>query len=491
MNNRLPSRIRDAAALLPVLLLDAAIVAASYAAALALRFDGDVPGASVRFFAQAAPFIVAAHLVANFLFRIYRTSWKYAGMLDAVNIAVSIGAVSVLLFGINVFLNPRHIPLTVNVVAPALMVLAMGAVKFWPRLWASRNPFGGYDAGVKNVLIVGAGHTGQLLAREFLQNRRWQYRPVGFVDDDRRLRGVRIHSVTVLGDRHDIPLICERRRVDLVALAIPSAGGKVVRDIVGIVQSAGVQVRTVPALRALVHGQAHGVQLREVTVDDLLGRAQVEIDAEMCAAALRGKPVLITGAGLFALPPLDAMRHPYTFAAVATFLLAVVAALGWASLDLSKRRRAGFSVVALALLETAGPGIVVREAPRGLPPVYERLLTLPPGAALDVPVLDADTLLWAARHGRPVVNGAGAFTPLYTATLHRQVRNHWLRRTPTDVDASKPAEFLRRAFDARYVILPTGRRHGLWALAFAFDRSRGFRLVAEVEDGDRIYEVVR
>lgn len=299
MNDRLPSRIRDAAALLPVLLLDAAIVAASYAAALALRFDGDVPGESVRFFAQAAPLIVAAHLVANFLFRIYRTSWKYAGILDAVNLAVSIGAVSVFLLGINVFLNPRHIPLTVNVVAPALMVLAMGAVKFWPRLWASRNPFGGYDAGVKNVLIVGAGHTGQLLAREFLQNRRWQYRPIGFVDDDRRLRGVRIHSVTVLGDRLDIPLICERRRVDLVALAIPSAGGKVVRDIVGIVQSAGVQVRTVPALRALVHGQAHAIELREVTVDDLLGRAQVEIDAEMCAAALRGKPVLITGAAGF------------------------------------------------------------------------------------------------------------------------------------------------------------------------------------------------
>ena len=97
MSDRLPRRIRDAVALLPLLALDAAIVAASYAAALALRFDGDVPGDSVRFFAQAAPFIVAAHLVANFLFRIYRTSWKYAGMLDAVNIAVSIGAISVLL----------------------------------------------------------------------------------------------------------------------------------------------------------------------------------------------------------------------------------------------------------------------------------------------------------------------------------------------------------------------------------------------------------
>jgi len=280
----------------PVLLLDAAIVLAAYAAALALRFDGDVPGQSIRFFAAVSWFIALAYLTGNFFFRIYRTSWKYAGIVDALNIALSIGVVSMILFAINAFLSPRHIPLTVNVVAPALMLIAMGGIKFWPRLWASRNPFAGYDAGVKNVLIVGAGHTGQLLAREFLQNPRWQYRPIGFVDDDRRLRGVRIHAVTVLGDRFDIPEICASRQVDLVALAIPSAGGAVIREVVGIVQSTHVPLRTVPGLRDLVRSESEAAQLREVTVDDLLGREQVEIDADMCAAAIRGKSVLITGA---------------------------------------------------------------------------------------------------------------------------------------------------------------------------------------------------
>jgi hypothetical protein len=196
-------------------------------------------------------------------------------------------------------------------------------------------------------------------------------------------------------------------------------------------------------------------------------------------------------AALFALPPLDSMRHPYTFAAVATFLLATLAGIGWSSLAVSRRRGASALVVTLAILETLGPGLSVRAVAPGLPPVYERLLTLPPGAAVSLPVLDPESLLFAARHGRPVVNGAGAFTPLYTATLDRNVRNHWLRRVPEDVDASKPAEFLKRTFDTRYLILPTGRRHGFWPLAFAFDRSRGFRLVAETEDGDRIYEILR
>lgn len=292
-------RVREFVRIVPVLLLDAAVVIGAWAAALALRFDGDVPSESLRFFAVACGFIALAYLAGNFVFRIYRTSWKYAGIVDALNLALSIALVSILLFAINVFLRPRHIPLTVNFVAPALMLIAMGGMKFWPRLWAARNPFGGYDAGVRNVLIVGAGHTGQLIAREFLQNPRWQYRPIGFIDDDKRLRGVRIHSVTVLGDRFDIPAICADKRVDLVALAIPSAGGAIVRDVVGIVQTTGVPVRTVPGLRDLVRNEAEVVQLREVTVDDLLGREQVDIDAELCAATIRGKSVLITGAAGF------------------------------------------------------------------------------------------------------------------------------------------------------------------------------------------------
>ncbi|MEX2226266.1 MAG: nucleoside-diphosphate sugar epimerase/dehydratase [Dehalococcoidia bacterium] len=291
--------LRNVARSLPDIALDAAVVFAAYAAALALRFDGNVPSESIDFFFVVSPFLAAIHIIGNFFFRIYRTSWKYAGIVDAFNLALSIGVVSIFVFAINAFLNPRHIPLTVNVVAPALMLLAMGGIKFWPRLWASRNPFGGYDAGVKNVLIVGAGHTGQLLAREFLQNPRWQYRPIGYVDDDRRLRGVRIHSVTVLGDRYDLPEICARKRVDVVALAMPSAPGSVIRDIVGIVQSVGLPMRTMPGLRELVRNESQASQLREVTVDDLLGREQVEIDAEMCAAYLRGKSVLITGAAGF------------------------------------------------------------------------------------------------------------------------------------------------------------------------------------------------
>jgi len=280
--------------LLPILVLDAALVVAGYAAALALRFDGDVPAESIQFFAKVSPLIVAAYLIGNYFFRTYHTAWKYGGIMDAINLASSIGLVSIIIFGVNAFLSPRHIPLTVNVTAPPLIFLSMSVTKLWPRLWA-RNPFGAWGSAVTNVLVVGAGHTGQLLAREFLQHPQWQYRPVGYVDDDPRKRHMRIHGLPVLGDRYAIPSIAEKHRVDVVALAVPSASGATIRDLVGICQGAGLPMRTVPSLREIVRGEASRGELREITVDDLLGREQVEVDAALCSGCVRGQVVLITG----------------------------------------------------------------------------------------------------------------------------------------------------------------------------------------------------
>jgi hypothetical protein len=194
---------------------------------------------------------------------------------------------------------------------------------------------------------------------------------------------------------------------------------------------------------------------------------------------------------LFALPPLDSMRHPYTFAAVATFALAVLAGLGWASLGVARRPWAGALVVLLAIVEIAAPGPRVRQVPPGLPPIYRLLSKLPPGPVLEIPVFSTDALLWAARDpGLAMVNGGGAFGPPYTYVLDRTLKNHWLEGTPEDVDGSKPARVLREIFPGvRYLVLPTERRPALWSLAAALDRSRGFGLVGEAPGGDRLYRV--
>jgi hypothetical protein len=191
---------------------------------------------------------------------------------------------------------------------------------------------------------------------------------------------------------------------------------------------------------------------------------------------------------LFALPPLDAMRHPYSFAAVASFLLAVLAGIGWASLR--PRAWAGAAVVAAAVLETLAPPVAVREVPQGVPPAYRLLESLPPGPVLELPVFDEDALLWAARHGRPVLNGIGAFLPRDTQALESAVENQWLGPALGDVDDSRPGELLRES-PVRYLIVPTGRTPRLARLAAALSRSPSYRLLAETEDGARIFELTR
>jgi FlaA1/EpsC-like NDP-sugar epimerase len=170
----------------------------------------------------------------------------------------------------------------------------MSVTKLWPRLRA-QAPFMSWGGPTRSVLIAGAGHTGQLLAREFLQHPEWQYKPLGYVDDDANKLGVRIHGLPVLGQRQDIPALVAERRVDMVALAMPSASGATIRDYVGVCQEADVAVRTVPGVPEIVHAST-SARLREITVDDLLGRDEVEIDIARCAAALRDREVLITGA---------------------------------------------------------------------------------------------------------------------------------------------------------------------------------------------------
>jgi hypothetical protein len=205
---------------------------------------------------------------------------------------------------------------------------------------------------------------------------------------------------------------------------------------------------------------------------------------------LAGERVPLPYAVLFGIPPLDSMRHPFTFAAVAVFTLAVVAGIGWAALPWARLRGAGVVVVGLAVLESLGPPARHREIPPGVPPAYALVETLPPGPILEIPVFDPDTPLWAARHGLPTVNGSSAFAPPLILSLNHLVNRHWLERVPVDLDASKPARLLLRSFDVRYLIVPSGRRHGLGPLVDALDRSRTFRLVARVEDGDRVYELL-
>jgi hypothetical protein len=193
---------------------------------------------------------------------------------------------------------------------------------------------------------------------------------------------------------------------------------------------------------------------------------------------------------LLKVPAFESMRHPYTFAAVATFLLSALAGFGWAALRIASRAWAGAVVVLIAVVETLVPPLDLKPIPPGLPAYYETLDGLPPGPILEVPLFAGDSLVWAARHGRPMLNGQGsAFVPIDTLRLDRFMQRHWLRDRPFDADHNKATDFLLARFPVRYVICPGPRMRALARLATAMNESHTFALVAETADGSRIYEV--
>jgi FlaA1/EpsC-like NDP-sugar epimerase len=295
MNSTPAHRFETAFRFIAAAALDLGVVFAAFALALLLRFDGDVPDESWEWYPATAALYGAGLILPGLFFGVYRTAWQYGGVPDVLNLSRTVAVPTIAGFIILVFISPRPIPLSVVLIAGLLVFLGTTVIKMAPRL-SKWTPMSSMPSSSQRLLIVGAGTTGQLLAREFQSNPQWRFRPVAFIDDDARKQRHRVHGLPVVGTRRDIPAIVGRMSIDVVALALPSAEPQVLRETVAICQSIGVAVRMVPGLDRVLSGEARASDLREVTVADLLGRDQVEIDYSQCVEAIRGKRVLITGA---------------------------------------------------------------------------------------------------------------------------------------------------------------------------------------------------
>ena len=150
---------------------------------------------------------------------------------------------------------------------------------------------------VRRFLIVGAGNAGEALLREMMRRRDAQYEVVGFVDDDPAKQGTEIHGIPVLGTVDDLSRICKRQSIDEIAIAIPSASHKQLRRVVQVCQGTKIRFSTVPSLMDIAAGKLRVSQMRNVDINDLLGREAVNLDMEQIRVFLKDKVILVTGAG--------------------------------------------------------------------------------------------------------------------------------------------------------------------------------------------------
>ena len=280
-----------------ILLFDISTVVAAWILAWLARFNFEMPAqVYVEACLSALPIVVSVQAVIAWRFGLYRGLWRFASLPDLWNIvrAVVVGSV---LIALGLFLvNRLHdVPRSVIILYPIFLVFAQGGPRLIYRVWKDRGFHIKAKSNAARVIIVGGGNGGEMLVRDML--REGNYVPVGFVDDNNKLARSNIHGVPVLGTVEELPEVVARRDVDMLVIAIPSATSAQMRRIVEACERARKPFRTVPQLQDMLSGQAGLATLREVSLEDLLGRDKVELEWDAIQASMAGSIVLVSGGG--------------------------------------------------------------------------------------------------------------------------------------------------------------------------------------------------
>jgi FlaA1/EpsC-like NDP-sugar epimerase len=284
-----------------VLLMDILLTIAAVLAAFALRLD-----TLFRLYLTVAVWVVAISLVVKppiyYLFGLYRRLWAYASMSEVKLISLAVTTASVVVTGVLVLLDATrllNVPRLVPVIDWVLSLVAIGGFRISLRLIAEARIVNGRPRSgkVRNLLVIGAGDAGALVVREMQKNPQLNLHPVGYLDDDPGKQKHQIHGVQVIGKLSDLGRALAFRPVDEVIIAIPSAGGKIIRMVTDVCRLRGVPFRTMPGLFELIGGKVSVNRLREVDIADLLRREPAQIQDELVGVALTGKRLLVTGAG--------------------------------------------------------------------------------------------------------------------------------------------------------------------------------------------------
>jgi FlaA1/EpsC-like NDP-sugar epimerase len=276
--------------------LQVALILMANVTAFVLRFEGDIPAPYAQRLLQGLPVVALIYGAGLWAFRIQRGLWRYVGLHDLTRILWASVLSTVLLYVVlrGVFGwsdYPRSVIILTGLLSGSFLAGIRLAVRSFREWLQIIGPFS------RRVLIVGAGNAGELLARDLQANPSYNYRPVGFIDDDRVKRKVRIHGVPVVGTSADIVKAVERYEAQEIIVAIPSATPKVMRNILAACESCTVPLKTLPNVKQLLDSPISMRRVRPLSLEDLLQREPIYTDVQELHPLLEGKRVVVTGAG--------------------------------------------------------------------------------------------------------------------------------------------------------------------------------------------------
>jgi FlaA1/EpsC-like NDP-sugar epimerase len=279
-----------------LVIIDLIFGVASFYLAFYLRFDGDIPGNYFSAFQNLFIVYIVLKLISFYFWGMYKRIWKYAGVSDLLLIVYAVIVPVLLLVSIAYYVR-IGVPRSVFIFTWMMDLLLSGGVRIIPKLLKEKGQLIHSAKNMEKLLIVGAGDAGVLVAKELFRQDNSQILPVGFVDDDPEKQNLRIMGLPVLGTRDKLRQIITDNDIREVLIAMPSATGQVIREIVERCRNANIPVRTLPRMYDIINGHISVDMIREVRLEDLLGREPVQLDLAGIENFIKGKKVLVTGAG--------------------------------------------------------------------------------------------------------------------------------------------------------------------------------------------------
>jgi FlaA1/EpsC-like NDP-sugar epimerase len=285
-----------------ILALDCAAIVLAFLAAFLVRFPFPPSPAVLLIFKQTVIPTLAVYLVAFHYSRVYRGIYYYSSFDDLINIAKGTGLAALLAGVVILFVRQGQFPRSVLLMHPIFAFLGVCGIRFSIRLgktWLNMPRY--YTGAETNVLLIGAGELGESLLRQMVKTPEANYRVVGFLDDDQAKWGLSLHGYTVFGGRDQLGEVLDRYQVDEIVIAIGSKRGEIVRDMVERLREVEAEARPdlkiAPSLTEMLMTHGRGPAVRKVSPADLLNREVIKLDEARIARLLRGKRVLVTGAG--------------------------------------------------------------------------------------------------------------------------------------------------------------------------------------------------
>ena len=277
-----------------IVLLDVALIGAANYLAFVLRFDGKLSSQEIEQFQATILPLIGIRAVAFSIFGLHAGLWRYTSIWDLQNIVSGVLTSTVVFYGwVNWGMEIGGYPRSIFVIDSLLLIGFLTGVRLPSRIFREQMIY----RKRKKVLVVGAGDTGERVVREMKTRPEYNCQPIGFVDDQVSLVNKRIHGVRVLGTLGDLPRLVEEYKPEEVVVAVPKATPAFLRDLITQLEPYEVSIKTLPGAKDLLVGQSTLSQIRNISLPDLLPRVPVNLAFDATREMVRGKCVLITGAG--------------------------------------------------------------------------------------------------------------------------------------------------------------------------------------------------